>query len=153
MANDEWFFAENSKIRDADGRPVGHPNVSGRFEDYQVVDGAASKAQRKNVYRTGIILYSKIHVGSNGAVSNEMTGRVLDFVAYPEEAANEAILRFPDAWKAYQKYRTAPPQEGEYELLMEIHMEDTVKKVVAKKRGPKPKTADNKVVPLKSEVA
>lgn len=144
--NDGWFFANDSGIRDADGKPVGRPNVSGKFEDYRLVDGAASKAAggRKNIYRVGIILKTKIHMTSMGTVSNEQMGQVMQFDAYPEEAAAR-IRRFPDAWRAYQKYRKAPLQEGEEALLAEIGM-----------AVPKPKRKPErsaKVVPLKPDVA
>ena len=148
-----WFDAEDSKIRDADGRPIGVPNVSGRFEDYRVIDGPESKKVRRNVYRTAVILRARIHVGSNGSVSNEKTGYVMDFRPYPDGYAEEAaaqIRRFPDAWKAYQRYRKAPLQDGETEVLLDIGLVDTVKK---RGRKPKAKGDDGKVVSLKTEAA
>lgn len=151
--SDGWFDAEDSKIRNAEGNPVGIPNVSGRFEDFKIVDGPASKAARKNVYRIGVVLYSRIHVSSNGSVSNEKTGYILDFRPYPDGLAEEAaarIQRFPDAWRAYQRYRKAPLQDGESEVLLDLGLSDTVKK-----RGHRPKAAaaGGKVVPLKPDAA
>lgn len=148
MSNTEWYFANDSRVRDADNKPTGEPNVTGRFEDYPVIDGPASKAARKNVYRTGILLKSRVSVSSMGTASTEEAGKVLEFDHYPEEA-QAAIKRFPEAWTAYQKYRKAPLQAGEAEVLEDMGLRDTVKK-----RGPKAKTSNTaKVVPIKSEVA
>lgn len=148
MNESGWFPAVDSRRRDEDGRPVGEPNVEGRFDDHQIIDGAASKARggRKNVYRIGIKLHSRVLVSPVGTASNDVSGQTIKFSDYPDEAET-ALRRFPQAWKDYQKRRKAPLQNGEREVLEIIGIADTVKK-----RGPRPKP-NGKVVPLKPDAA
>lgn len=151
--NDEgWFPAVDSRIRDEDGRPIGEPNVVGRFDDCNVIDGAASKAAggRKNVYRLGIKLHSRILVSPMGSSSSDMAGQVIKFVAYPDEAA-AALKRFPEAWRDYQSRRKAPLQPGESDTLDAIgFVEMASTQSRGRRRRPK---ADANVIPLKSDVA
>lgn len=143
MNENGWFPAVDSHRRDEDGHPIGDPNVEGRFDDHKIIDGAASKAAggRRNIYRLGIKLHSRILVSPVGASSSDVTGQVLKFFDYPDEAAT-AIKRFPQAWKDYQRRRKAPPQNGERDVLEMLGLADTLKK-----RGPRSKT-NGKVVPL-----
>jgi len=70
---DGWYFAADSD------------NVGGRFEDFKLIDGPASKAARKNVYRVGVSLRTKIHMTVVGTMSHEMGCEcVLYMVVAPE---------------------------------------------------------------------
>ena len=147
MNENGWFPAVDSHRRDEDGHPIGDPNVEGRFDDHKINDGAASKAAggRRNIYRLGIKLHSRILVSPVGASSSDVTGQTIKFFAYPDEAA-QSIRRFPAAWRAYQRYRKAPLQDGEREVLEMMGLSDTVKK---RGRRPKPEADDSKVIALK----
>ncbi len=151
MNEQGWFPAVDSRRRDEDGNPIGDPNVEGRFDDHKIIDGAASKAAggRRNVYRIGIRLHSRILVSPVGTSSNDVAGQIIKFSDYPDEAAT-ALKRFPQAWRDYQKRRKAPLQDGEREVLEMIGFADTVKK-----RGRRSKSAGEggKVVHLNPDAA
>jgi hypothetical protein len=146
-----WYLSADSKALDADNKATGEPNVAARFEDHKVLDGEASRKARKNVYRPAIVLKTRIIINVMGFPSSDVAGRVMKFEGYPDEAA-EALKRYPEAWRNYQAYRTAPIQPGEREIVAAIFGEPVEPVEPKAKRGPKPKAAQQpeNVVQLKA---
>lgn len=143
---DGWYLGyapaegldENGKTIFVDSK-----NVAGRFRDHETIDVEASKKAGRAVYRPEILLETRNLRDLNGLASPDMSSQLIRFAPSFREASMAAIERFPEAWAAYQRVRTAPRTEAETDALGEPEPP----KKERKKPGPKPKPKGN-VVPL-----
>lgn len=156
---DGWFYAADSRVRDDDGNAVGSLNVVGRFEDFEKLDVPASKVARRKITKVVPALKVRIIANALGHISNDATTQEMRFTAQEggdfefatgiRAEAEAKIRRFPEAWAAYQKTRTAPIVPGEAELMEEMGL--TMPK--PKEKKPRAKRTEANVIQLKAEVA
>lgn len=157
---DDWYFGyapmpvlefddNGEKIKLIDSR-----NVVGRFRDSrtdprngEVIDGPASRAARKAVYKCVPILETKSLKTANGAGS-DVTATQIRFDEDFAEASMAAVARFKEAWDAYQAVRKSSVTAEEAGVLGTVAPAPKA----ARPRKQKPHQAEN-VVPLKAETA
>ncbi len=157
-----WFFGYAPVLND-EGEFVDSRNVIGRFRDHDKIDGPASRAARKAIYRKTTILERRPLMNASGFESKESDCQPIRWEDEYLEASIEAIRRFPEAWAAYQAQRQAEVSEAEREAVIEafgeapaVRKPAPAKKPAAKKKpakAAKPASKPENVVPLKSEVA
>jgi hypothetical protein len=176
---DGWYFSAESRIRDEDGRATGEPNVMARFEDHRHLNGpdlvpvllsrcqmnlmghSASGDISVRVLRFDLPTaeadkaraLKQLKITQDDRKYAELSDIVRacdDAIKSVRQEAATALRRYPEAWKAYQKYRKTKPTDGERAVCAAIFGETEPEPKVKKPRAKK--TAGN-VVPLKAEVA
>jgi hypothetical protein len=121
----QWFDVRDSVVEREDGKGK-YFNVQARFSDLAVINVEKSRIKRHNVYEYSIVLHTKVKrtMGDQAAQPN-VTSQPLRFdkpeLRGPDfEAAKALIMRCPEAWNHYQKYREAPVTEAEEKALHQI---------------------------------
>ncbi len=108
---DGWFFGVGTDIvQDATGAVM--PNVVGRFRDHERIDGPASRAAGAPVFKTVLILESRLRLDALNFPGKDIAAEELKPDADPRTAAGVHFAamkaRFPSAWADYEAKKTPP---------------------------------------------
>ncbi len=126
-----YYGYSPSEGLDDNGKPIliDTKNVIGRFKDHQIVDGVASKEQKKRVYKPAILLETKLLQNSFGQDLDTSSHSIRFGTMSQREASAAHIERFPEAWEQYQAERKCPISEDEEDAGRELGFKSSVKAV------------------------
>lgn len=174
---DGWYFSGDSRIRDEDGKATGAPNVMARFEDHRHLNGpdlvpvlltrcqmnlighAASGDVSVRVMRFDLPTAEADKVRAlkqlEGTLDDRKYAELMGIVKACDEAikgvrddSEASLRRYPEAWKAYQKYRKTKPTPGERAVCAAVFGETEPE---PKARKPRAKKVSENVVQLKRD--